>query len=136
MVLVEFAVFGTPVSYQSNNRELLRRWEERVRTAAEAAWPANTLPVSTDCLLVVVYFFSRPIPMIDNDNLIKPIQDALIGLVYQDDRQVTDSVIRRTDVQGSFFLQDQSEVLLTALRGGDSFVYVRVEDAPDHRSLL
>ena len=28
----------------------------------------------------------------DNDNMVKPIQDAFNGLVYQDDRLITDTM--------------------------------------------
>jgi hypothetical protein len=73
---------------------------------------------------------------LDNDNLVKPIQDALNGLVYCDDSQVTDTVIRKTNLYQNFFIENQSEILLSALRHRSSFVHVQVSTAPDHRRLL
>lgn len=95
-------------------------------------------PVSEPCLLVVVYFFGRTSASIDNDNLVKPIQDALNGLVYRDDRQVTDTAIRRTsiDVQFRFRMGHSSALLMRTLRTETEFVYVRVERAPSHEELL
>jgi crossover junction endodeoxyribonuclease RusA len=134
----EFVVVGKPVSHQSNNKALLRLWQETVRAAAEAAWPEEQAPTTQPCLLVVVYFFG-PLPAyLDNDNLIKPIQDALNGLVYRDDRQVTDTAIRRTsiDVQFRFRSGSHSALLMQTIRSATEFVYVRVEDAPSHEELL
>ena len=96
----------------------------------------SAAPVVTECLLIGVYYFGASPVLLDNDNFIKPIQDALIGLVYADDRQVTDTFIRRTDIRGAFYIQDESAPVAVAIRRGDEFVYVRVEDAPDHRRLL
>jgi crossover junction endodeoxyribonuclease RusA len=112
-----------------------RQWQERVRRAAEAAWPEAALPVGSNCLLIVVYYGEHPV-LLDNDNLVKPIQDALNGLVYRDDSQVTDTMIRKTSLYQNFFIEDQSEVLLSALRHRVSFVHVQVDMAPDHRRLL
>ena len=76
---LEFVVTGTPISHQSHNKALLRQWMEAVRVAAEARWPPTTPPITTDCLLIGVYYFGANPALLDNDNFIKPIQDALIG---------------------------------------------------------
>jgi crossover junction endodeoxyribonuclease RusA len=135
MLPFEFVVIGDPVSYQSHNRERLKQWQESVRQAAELAWSSNPL-IESPCLLLVVYYFGpRPV-LLDNDNLIKPIQDALNGLVYRDDKQITDTIIRRTSVAQTFVISNNSDILLEAIRRSEGFLYVRVEDAPDHRALL
>jgi crossover junction endodeoxyribonuclease RusA len=89
-------------------------------------------------LLVVVYFFGRLPAYLDNDNLLKPIQDALNGLVYEDDRQVTDTAIRRTSIEVQFRFRSgrHSALLMETIRSATEFVYVRVEDAPSHEELL
>lgn len=132
MFPLEFVVIGSPVSHQSHNRARLRIWQERVREAAREAIPEGTSPVQTKCLLLAVYFFgAMPVPL-DNDNFIKPLQDALIGLVYEDDRQVTDTIIRRTSIGGAFRIQNRSRKLIDAIDQGKEFIYIRVEEAPDH----
>jgi len=39
--------------------------------------------------LTICYYHDRVAIRLDNDNLVKPIQDALNGLVYEDDRLIT-----------------------------------------------
>jgi crossover junction endodeoxyribonuclease RusA len=134
----EFVVIGRPISHQSNNRVLLRQWQENVRVAAEAMWPAEQPPVTQTCLLIVVYFFGRLPANLDNDNLLKPIQDALNKLVYEDDRQVTDTSVRRTSIEVQFRFRSgrNSALLMETIRSQTEFIYVRVEDAPSHEDLL
>lgn len=136
MLPFEFTVLGTPISHQSHNKTLLRQWQQMVRQAAEQLWPVSVAPVTADCLLIGVYYFGASPALLDNDNFIKPIQDALTGLVYEDDRQVTDTLIRRTNIRGAFYIQDESAPVALAIRRGEEFVYVRVDVAPDHRRLL
>ena len=138
MLSLEFVVFGTPVSHQSHNKARLRAWQQSVRDAAQAVWPEGQPPATGACLLIVVYFFGRFPANLDNDNLVKPIQDALNGLVYDDDRQVTDNVIRRTNIEVPFRFRagKHSALLMETLRSETEFVYVRVEDAPSHEELL
>ena len=50
-------------------------------------------------MVVLTYYFkdeSRS-ESLDVDNIPKPILDALSGLVYADDRQITDLVCRKRD---------------------------------------
>jgi hypothetical protein len=72
----------------------------------------------------------------DNDNMVKPIQDALNGLVYVDDRQITDTQLRKTDINGSFRVRGMSPVLAEGFVKGVEFLYIRIEAAPDHEEIL
>lgn len=67
----------------------------------------------------------------DVDNIIKPIQDALIGVVYVDDSQVVQAQSSRTRIDGSFTIRGASPVLLNAFSKRDAFVYIRVTEPPD-----
>lgn len=64
------------------------------------------------------------------DNIPKPILDALKGLVYVDDNQVTDLVCRKR------YLNDEMEILTDlaslerALSSHIEFLHIVVEDAP------
>ncbi len=64
------------------------------------------------------------------DNIPKPILDALKGLVYVDDNQVTDLVCRKR------YLNDEMEILTDlaslerALSSRIEFLHIVVEDAP------
>lgn len=72
----------------------------------------------------------------DNDNLIKPIQDSLQGLIYRDDRQIVDTQIRKTDINGAFRVRGVSLLVLEGFSRGDEFLHVRIEAPPDHADLL
>ena len=65
------------------------------------------------------------------DNIIKPIQDALIGVVYIDDSQLIHAQSSRTRIDGSFTRSSASAVLLTAFSKRDAFVYITVTEPPD-----
>ena len=67
----------------------LREWKEYVRAEAAKLWPTQA-PVEIPLKLTVVYYHERQSVLIDHDNMIRPIQDALAGLVYKNDRQITE----------------------------------------------
>jgi Holliday junction resolvase RusA-like endonuclease len=77
--------------------------------------------------LTVVYYHERQSALIDHDNMIKPIQDALAGLIYQNDRQITDAQTRKTNIDGRFRLRHLSPVYARAFAGGKQFFYIRIE---------
>jgi crossover junction endodeoxyribonuclease RusA len=70
------------------------------------------------------------------DNILKPIQDALVGLVFSDDSIVTDAISRRRQLGGTFDLSRVSPVLIEGFEYGDEFVYVHIADAPPQEQLL
>ena len=74
--------------------------------------------------ITLIYLYSEA--ALDVDNVIKPIQDALIGLVYFDDSLVTAVIIRRRELGGTFDLSRVSSVLIDGFEYGDEFVYVHI----------
>jgi len=118
-------VLGTPVTSQgsSDNR---RFWQQRVRQAGEAEASAKGLLPSTEEMVLRVAYFYVSDPIGDLDNIVKPIQDALTGIAYADDRQVVDLVasMRRKAVQDRV---PMTETLALGFLGGSDFVYVVVE---------
>src|SRR4051794_39548354 len=121
MLPFEFIVLGPPTSHQANNRVRLRRWQVAVRTAAVQRWPAQLQPLASRLQITVVYFHEGAETALDNDNLLKPIQDALNGLVYGDDRQITDTVVRKTSLDGRFNNRGLSLVLALGFNQGSPF---------------
>ena len=136
MLPFEFTVDGPPVSYQTRNVVRLRAWQQAERVAAVQRWPASTPPVTERLQFTVTYYHDGISVQMDNDNLVKPIQDALNGLIYEDDRQITDTYIRKTDLNGSFRVRGMSPVLAEGFCRGNEFLYVRIELAPDHEELI
>jgi len=84
----------------------------------------------------VTYFHEQVAIRLDNDNMVKPIQDALIGLIYADDRLVTDTVVRKTRIDGSFRVRWISLAVLEAFAKGEEFLHVVIDRAPSHEELL
>ena len=72
----------------------------------------------------MVYLYDRD--PVDTDNIIKPIQDALIGLVYSDDLLVTDVDSHRRPLTGTFDLTQCPNALIAGIVSGKECVYVRV----------
>lgn len=136
MLPFEFIVAGTPVSHQARNRLLLREWRDAVREAAVQRWSTSAPALAVPVQVTVVYFHDGPATRMDIDNLLKPVQDALKGLVYVDDVWVSDLHVRKTDLNGPFAVRGMSLTLAEGFVGGREFVYVRVEAAPNHRELL
>ncbi len=131
MLPVEFRLTGTPVSYQSHNRALLAAWRGQVATAARAAISGAAPPVAEPVSIHVVYYDRHPAVIPDEDNLLKPIQDALIAIVFVDDGLVTDGTCRKRDINGTFRARSWSRVLAEGFMQGDEFVHVLVDRAPD-----
>ena len=131
----EFTVAGPPVSHQSRNRDLLESWRQQVRTAARGHWGVNST-LRVPLRITVVYYHYGPSARIDVDNLLTPIQDALIDLVYEDDHWITDAMVRKTPASGPIVALGASMVLLEAFAAGREFVHVRIDSAPDHRLRL
>lgn len=132
----EFIVEGPPVSHQTRNSLRLREWQQTVRRAAVQRWPANTAPLSERLQIAVTYYHDGIAVRIDNDNLLKPVQDALNGLIYTDDRQITDAYVRKTDLNGSFRVRGMSPILAEGFCQGKEFLHIRIALAPDHEELV
>src|SRR5207302_4430682 len=126
---------GPPVSQQSRNKARLAAWRALVRQEAARLWltrPALAVPLR----MSVTYYHEGPAARFDNDNMVKPIQDALNKLVYEDDHWITDTVVRKTSIDGLFRVRNASPAFLAAMASGDVFVHVVVDVAPSHAKPL
>jgi crossover junction endodeoxyribonuclease RusA len=132
MLPFEFTIKGPPVSHQTRNKQRLRQWKNDVAAAATAAWP-HPNAVTDDVSVTITYYYEGASP--DVDNIIKPIQDALIGIVFNDDDQVVDTKSRKRLIDGSFRIRGASAVLLSAFADGDDFLHIKVDEAPDMEAL-
>ena len=104
MTRFEFIVDGPPVSQQTRRRERLRAWKSIVRQEAEKYWSLEQKVATGPIMLQVTYFYDAI--AIDVDNIVKPIQDAIIGLAYIDDDQVTDILVRKRNLSGNFKVEN------------------------------
>jgi len=133
MLPFEFTIEGPPVSQQTRRRERLVPWRAAVRTAAEDLWPSGSIPLDQELSLTIAYFYEGA--PTDVDNIVKPILDSLKGLVYEDDRQITDLISRRRPLAGLFRIEVISPILAEALNRGREFLYVRITEPPEEGEL-
>lgn len=129
----EFIIAGPPISQQTRNRARLQTWKRDVYQAAATRWPSASPPTNGMVKLTITYYYETTAP--DVDNIIKPIQEALISLVYADDRQVTDAVSRKRNLNGSFRVRGMSSVLAEGFCTGKEFIHIKVDVAPDPKDL-
>jgi crossover junction endodeoxyribonuclease RusA len=115
MTTFEFVVEGPPVSLRAQ-RKNARRYQKWVRTVNEAArkqWPAGETPTNARVEVQLTTYYTAAPP--DVDNVIKPILDALKGLVYFDDQQVYRVVSEKIDLTSGPTIADPSPRLALAL---------------------
>jgi hypothetical protein len=125
MLPFEFIIEGPPVSLQTKNRARLRDWKLKVSATAKKKIPDGTDPVTDDVTFQVTYYFEYESP--DVDNIIKPIQDALVGLVYIDDKQVAETSSRKRDINGAYKIRGASPVLIEGFIKGTDFLHIVVK---------
>jgi crossover junction endodeoxyribonuclease RusA len=128
MLPFEFTIDGPPVSSQTRNRPRLQRWKVDVRQAATARIVAGAAAVTGPVRISMTYYYEGDPP--DVDNIIKPVQDALNGLVFVDDTQCQETKSRKRPLNGSYQIKGASGVLLQAFARGLEFLHVRVEECP------
>lgn len=80
-------------------------------------------------MVTITYFFE--VASLDVDNIPKPILDALKGVVYSDDSEVTDLLCRKRDLNGDLRIPQPSALLLETLGRSEQFLHVIVVNAPN-----
>lgn len=106
-----------------------------MREEAAKLWNSETPPVSSPSLRFTIVYLCDNSPA-DIDNIIKPIQDALVGLVFEDDFLVSDVDSHRRPLQEPIDVTNLPLLLQSGVIEGNECVYVRVSDAQDLRSYL
>jgi crossover junction endodeoxyribonuclease RusA len=130
----EFLIRSRPVSQQARRSRRKDAWKDFVRREAERSWGPVHVPADGPVCVTLIYLYDEV--ALDVDNIIKPIQDALVGLVFPDDSLVTDVIIRRRELRGTFDLTRVSSVLVEGFEYGNEFVYVWIGDAPPQEQLI
>jgi crossover junction endodeoxyribonuclease RusA len=128
MVHLEVVIPGPPVSHQTKDRANLKAWQAMVKAEAGKVWSAP--PLTGKLKFLLMNFHEGDEPPMDDDNMVKPIRDALNHLVYTDDGQIRSSETHQLPIDGAFKIRGGSALLLAAFSKGSEFLYVRVEDAP------
>jgi len=125
MLPFEFTFEGPPLSLQSKSKTRKRAYKTRVKTAARNKLPDGFNPLIEQLSVVITYYYEGTTP--DIDNIIKPIQDAMIGVVYIDDDQISDTRSRKKEIDGSYRVRYASLPIVQALSNGSEFVHVKID---------
>lgn len=124
--MFEFLIPRRPVSAQTRRKERLREWKVYVNSVAAQCWSNATIKEGDIRLSLVYICDDSPA---DIDNIIKPIQDSLIGLVYEDDILVSDVDSHRRYLSDPIEINGLPDMLSQAIETGAEAVYVRVTEA-------
>lgn len=122
----EFIIPKRPVSSQTRKRGSLNAWKNYVRAEAAKHWKDDPVTGINLCLTLV---YLHKTDHVDIDNIVKSNQDALIGLLYDDDVLITDVSAHRRTFSGTFDVAKYPERLIEAILLGNECVYVRVQRA-------
>lgn len=119
----EFIIPRRPVSFQTTDRNNLRLWKEFVYGYSFREW--QNLPIINQYLRFSVVFLCDESPP-DINNVIKPIEDALCGLVYPDD-----NCVMSVDGHTRFFNEPVDidilpDILTNANFAGNECTYIKI----------
>ena len=123
----EFLIPRRPVSLQAKPKGL-NEWKTFVRAEAEKFWKGDSPIKGVYLQLTLVYICSDDSPP-DTDNIIKPIQDALIGLVYEDDNLVLDVDSHRRFMSDPIDTTSLPSLLQQGVFTRKECVYVKVSES-------
>ncbi len=113
------------MSLQAKSATRRLQWKQTVAGAAQQALGGVYSPFEGPVSIGITYFHDGAAP--DVDNIIKPIQDALCGLIIVDDAEVIRVQSARRDINGAFIVRKVSAALAAAFSSGDEFLNVRID---------
>lgn len=111
----------------------MRSWKAKVRQAAVARLPIGTPTIGDSVQVIIAHYYDKARP--DIDNCIKPILDALNGVIYDDDKQITDLTVRQRNINGLFRVRGMSLILAHAFANGEEFIHIKIDAPPDPTEL-
>jgi crossover junction endodeoxyribonuclease RusA len=122
---LEFLIPRRPLSLQAK-RSSLRDWKAFVQAEAARVWKDPVIHAG-DLQITLVYLCDISPP--DTDNIVKPIQDALVGLVFSDDGLIADVDSHRRSLNGTLDLTRLPPLVLAGVASGQECVYVNVSSS-------
>ncbi len=121
----ECVILGIPVSVNTRNKVKKQRWRDAVQAAARAEWPDGEAPLACKLTIHITYYHDRA--PLDVDNMMKPIQDALNGIVYVDDKLLTDRHSHLRDLNDAYRVRGLSRAQAEGFMADTPFVHIRIE---------
>ncbi|UBF26076.1 RusA family crossover junction endodeoxyribonuclease [Kovacikia minuta CCNUW1] len=132
-ILLEFVLPRRPLSYQAKNSKHKQEWRDFIYGRAFSQWTGN--PITKGGLKFSVVYLCEDDPG-DINNIIKPIQDALITLVYSDDSVIWDVTGHMRLLSEPIDIIGLPPLLAEAVIGGTECIYVRITNSSELNSEL
>ena len=127
---LEFTVDGPPVSHQTKDKASLNAWKAIIRAEAAKNWGTRP-PLTGKLKCTIINFHEGDNASLDDDNMVKPIRDAMNRLVYGDDSQICYSETMHISIDDPIKIRRASASCWRRYSKGDEFLYVRIDDAPE-----
>jgi crossover junction endodeoxyribonuclease RusA len=130
IIYFEFLIPRRPVS--TNNDKRRQEWIRLVNKEAKKVWTGSSPIKDANLQLTLIYLCRGNYGdrnLIDTDNIIKPIQDALIKLVYEDDKLVSDVESHRRFLSEPIDITNLPLLLQEGVIIGEECVYVKVSES-------
>jgi hypothetical protein len=122
-----FIVDQVPVSLAGSARSK-DRWKQSVANSARMAIGIDTWATDQP-LAVTIFYFPDGHMQGDIDNIVKPILDAMIGIIYINDHQVERVWTQKFEFDRPMLVaEDPSITLASALEFDPPVLYVRIDD--------
>jgi len=128
-LIVDFLLPRRPVSHQAKDASNKNAWRDYVFGRAMQEWPARPL-LYFPLKFTMVYLSDVPRPG-DINNFVKPVQDALCGLIYADDSMIWDVSAHLRFLSEPNAIRDLPPKLAQAIIGGQACVYVAISDSSE-----
>lgn len=130
MLPFDFVILGKPVPHRAKDKKALRTWREHVKATAQYCW-GDRPPLRDKLSVKITHFYDAPLGNVghdlDSERIIKPVLDALSGVIYLDDYQIVDLDNRRRNLNGSFRVRGMSPALADGFCKGEEFLHVMVD---------
>jgi Holliday junction resolvase RusA-like endonuclease len=126
----EVVLQGTPISLQSKKPVKREAWKRKLADVAlERRKETYELGfIDERPVAITIYYFPAYPMQGDIDNIVKPIIDAMIYVVFPDDQVVERVTVQKFEPDQDWEFQSPSEQLAVALEIEKPVVYVRVDD--------
>lgn len=118
----EILIPRRPLSHQAN-RQNLQKWRDFIYGRARQKWQG--IPSQEVNLRFSIVYFCNDFPA-DMDNIIKPIQDSLAGVVFADDSQISDVDSHRRFLSDKIDITNLPNLLVEGVIANQECVYIRV----------
>lgn len=132
IIYFELLIRKRPVSNQTRNKINRREWINFVHSEAQKVWTGSSPIKDANLQLTLIYLcgdnYGDP-NLLDTDNIIKPIQDALNELVYEDDGLISDVESHRRFLSEPIDITNLPLLLQEGVIIGEECVYVKVSES-------